>query len=244
MRKSQDLGPQGIKKKNLALQVLASKEDMLNGLTKTAAKKYLKEIGVSDETINKLTYVSPKKEKKVKEESVLNEESAAEKFARVNAGEKAISQDRMKINLAKRGYKNPDEKCPECGALNKNCTCKDKKLATPTGSLSDRIANHMVKESKKSEKSECTCGHKFDGDVCPKCGMPKTAKKKVNEMELTSKVNSVGAAEGALKARNITWDKKETVGKSTVWKKGGAIVGAFDPSWGMVKTGEDLLKGE
>ena len=74
---------------------------------------------------------------------------------------------------------------------------------------------------------------------CPSCS--KKEDKKVNE-EITQKVNGVPAAEGFLKAKKIEWDSTTKDGNKNVWKKGNAIVAAYDPSWGTVRTGEDLLK--
>jgi DNA-directed RNA polymerase subunit RPC12/RpoP len=244
-----ELDVQGRKRKNQALQVLASKEDMINGMTRSAAKKYLKELGVSDETIKKMSH------KDVKES--VNEETAAEKFARTNAEAKQMSMDKQKANLE--AQKKPTNttgtvKCAHCGMANPagTPTCKGCGSALPSVAKEEKKEDDkkIISEAVNSNTTFCkNCGveyrnNKNDRDnKCPRCGkkninMPKEM---VKEDMTTDKINSVGAAEGQLKAKNVMWDKTETLGNKTVWKKGGAIVGVYDPSWGTVKTGEDLL---
>lgn len=150
----------------------------------------------------------------------------------------------------------PNDEIEESETL-EECGCNDNKDS------SDRILNILSKKKKKivkeEEKEQCECGSKefnktfkyttkdasYESDkpfkVCKKCGNVSKIKN-LKEEEIKDKINSVDMAQGALKAKNINWNKTEKVGNKTVWKNGDTIVGAWDPSWGTIRTGEDLLK--
>ena len=147
---------------------------------------------------------------------------------------------------------------------NKNEKAAARKFLLDIG-LSDAAIDNIEGKQKVEEKIEegCGCGKgKKDSSVkCPRCGEKneKSDKKclacgsKLNtsvadddmkglkEEEIKTGVNSIESAQNMLRAKKINFDKTEKVGDKTIFKQGTTIVGAWHPSWGTVRTGEDLL---
>ncbi len=180
----------------LAMQTLNVGDDVATGMTKERAKKFLKDIGLSDKKIAEL---EGKKKPKVEEAAMM-----------------PVSSD---------SYLQQDEK-DEKKKKKKSCGCNEQEI--------------------NESLNECDC-QKCDDEKHKKCGKPNKKAKKKKEIEdmteeVNDKINSVDSAQNALKAKNLQWDKVEKMGNKTIWRKGGMVVGAFDPSWGTVRTGEDILK--
>jgi len=121
--------------------------------------------------------------------------------------------------------------------------------------LSDDAIENIENKGKKKEKveesslnEECDC-EKCDKEKHSKCNKPSKKCKKhdnkadmMGEEEIRDKINTVGSAQELLRAKKINFDKTEKIGNKTVFKQGTTIVGTWDPSWGTVRTGEDLMK--
>ena len=129
--------------------------------------------------------------------------------------------------------------------------------------LSDKAVDKIegkqkVEESVVEEGCGCGKGKKSDTIKCPRCGEKNTTGEKkclacdtkltqpmpkddLREEEIKTGVNSIESAQNMLKAKKIEFNKTEKVGDKTVFKQGDTIVGAWHPSWGTVRTGEDLV---
>lgn len=135
-----------------------------------------------------------------------------------------------------------------------------RKFLLDIGLSPDAVDN--IEGKQKVEESHCGCGKGKDSTVkCPRCGekneksdkkclacganlnpgRPDDDMKNLKEEEIKTGVNSIESAQNMLKAKKINFDKTEKVGDKTVFKSGDTIVGAWHPSWGTVRTGEDLL---
>lgn len=211
-----------------------------NKTEKEAAKKFLKDIGLSDESIEK---IEGKKKTKV-------EESLPGYPIGSLGGSTGKSIDKNKVKQIedekKKNWKFvknlPDgmmeikiEGGPDIGYIH-----ADKVTVGKDGVVT------WKKNIKESLDEACDC-QKCSPEKHAKCNKPTKKCKKnmddvVKEEMIADKINSVDSAQKALQAKKINWTKTEKIGNKTIWKSGDAIVGAWDPSWGTIRTGEDLLK--
>jgi hypothetical protein len=102
--------------------------------------------------------------------------------------------------------------------------------------LSDEAIS-KIEGKNKVEESVCGCMKDKKKKKCNKC----EKEIELKEEEVKTGVNSLESAQQFLQAKKIGFNKTEKVGDKTVFKQGDTIVGAWHPSWGTVKTGENLL---
>lgn len=181
-------------KRNLAMQTLNIGDDISSKMSKKDAKKFLKDLGFSDEKIAEIEG----KGKGIKESS-LNEEHIIKGVSDIKHAQEILKKKNILFN----GIKNSDN--------------------------GNKEFYYGVKNDKGTKNLRI-------GYFNP------NKKELVITEEIQVKINSPQAAEGQLRAKNLQWNKVEKEGTKTVWKKDNVVVGAFDPSWGTVRTGEDLLK--
>lgn len=237
-------------KKYWAVNTLGLEEATLE--EKNQAKKFLKDIGISDETVEKLEKGGKKKKKKEEEkvEESLDEVVILKGDARRNALTKKLfgkndyykltPEEKKKVdnaNVDKKVSHGFDEfKCANCGKKYIGS------IQDPDNQCSSCAKKGLQRES-CTGLNECNC-QKCADDKHAKCNKP-TKKSKKNEFgleeeEIKDKINSPEAGEAFLKAKGINWDSVDVLPTGKVWKKNKQIVGAWDRSWGTVKTGNDV----